>query len=217
MSQQQTVTSIIELLVTGKFICNQSYRDLYLEMDNESIQSQVRQALELMGRKLMRTERSQTYYAAYSEVNSANRENIRQNQMLMHEMIRPIVGFMTIINTFDSSDRAVQRGDEYRPSLIEEASHTNSDLTKTIEALSRHPKLKKSKKNISIRERINAITEFMLKNQIIATFNKDKGIYVVTGKIDYIYSVLEFIDQHELIVEKAKAHAIEQQGSLFDD
>ncbi len=212
---QNKITMIIELLLTGKFICNHSYRDLYLELDDEIINSKVRQALDLLGRKLMRTDRSQTYYAAYKEVTPDNKESIRQNQVMMHEIIRPIVGFMTIINTFDSSDRAVQRGDEYRPSLIEEASHTNSDLTKTIETISRHPKLKKSKANVTIRERINAITDFMLKHQIITTFNKEKGIYIVTGKIDYVYSMLEFIDQRESIVEKAKERALEQQGTLF--
>lgn len=65
----------------------------------------------------------------------------------------------------------------------------------------------------SATEKLNVVIEFLIKEGVAHLVNKERQLYVMTGKLDFVYEVLDFIDTHEKIVE-AVNKANENQGGF---
>lgn len=57
------------------------------------------------------------------------------------------------------------------------------------------------------------VVEFLVKEGIAHLVNKERQLYVMTGKLDFVYEVLDFIDIHEKVVETVNK-ANEDQGEF---
>ncbi|EOG7186286.1 hypothetical protein ACLH9T_001361, partial [Salmonella enterica] len=74
-------------------------------------------------------------------------------------------------------------------------------LMEKLDSIYRLPKVSRKKVRETASEKLDVVVEFLVKEGIAHLVNKERQLYVMTGKLDFVYEVLDFIDMHEKIVE----------------
>ena len=71
--------------------------------------------------------------------------------------------------------------------------------------------INRRKSNDPLPQVLKAIFDFMKKNDIIYEQIPNSRKFTITGKIDYIYEVLSYIDSHEQILEESTPKIIQEE------
>jgi hypothetical protein len=109
-------------------------------------------------------------------------------------------------------DTSLAPGDTLALSNLLQVMENNQALADRLQALAKFKDFTSSED--SIKGRLEKLLSTLNKWGYLRLANRDTLIYQVTGKLDYFYQSLQFIQEHEEIpVEQEEADT--QQGSLF--
>jgi hypothetical protein len=67
----------------------------------------------------------------------------------------------------------------------------------------------------SLRDRIDAVLDHLTAEGFLVRVERDRANYRVTGRVEHLWAVAEFIEQHEPIAKEADTHS--GQDDLVDD
>ncbi len=194
------IRAILETLLEGEFICQISYPKLYRELQNEEAQININSTLSSLGRELRQTENNEAYYSAYDDLSNSKDTRYIQSQFeILRNQIAPVTSFLTLIMRVDNRDSILIPGDTLKfhdlLSRIEEEPAYHLDL----KHIQRYELFKKLRTKTNNQDRLKATLETMEKKGYLSLVNSQSAIYQATGKIEYFYSCIEFIRDHEQI------------------
>ncbi len=189
-------TSIIEALLSGRFICQYSDEVAFEYLSKEAYRENIDDYLSKIDRALRCTDSEDVYYSAYLTVTSADRRrDIKKQFSHTINSLEPMSRWLKLVMSALQRDSSIQPGDTIRQgellSAIELTQTLMDDLSKII------------------RVGVFATTKEAPKDQLTHFINKlvDQGYliahgpksstYTATGKWSYLYNVLEFVHTHE--------------------
>ena len=192
--------NILETLLAGKFICQVSNSKLYQQLQGESIRSKVNEILTELGRRLCHTEHYEVYYCAYTDLSQAqDAKRVRNQFETIRDQIAPVLSFITLQMRSEGRDAVLISGDTVKfhdllSSIEQEQAHLND-----LKQLGRYELFKKIRSKTTSQERLITVLETLEKEGYIVLTNNESSIFQVSGKIEYFYSCLDFIRDHEQI------------------
>ena len=175
------------------------------------------QALTLMNRELQCTSRTSAYYVTYKSVDDHNRRQVTALMSNVHAIIRPVVKFVATVSEAAQVEAVMVGGDELSVPVLSAQIQSSPSLMEKLDSIYRLPKVSRKKVRDSATEKLNVVVEFLVKEGVAHLVNKERQLYVMTGKLDFVYEVLDFIDTHEKIVETVNKANENQGGSTFDE
>ncbi|CAH7421202.1 conserved hypothetical protein [Vibrio chagasii] len=196
------VAQVIEKLLSGKFICAITDHDSYSTLKDEGLKSKVQMALKLMERKLVMTDRSGAYYAVHTDIAAHNRAQVKKVMTDTHSLLRPVVGFLSLVVEASKVDTVLCAGQEISLPILSAQISGSPSLSEKLDKVYRVPKVKLSRNKETDSDKLAVVFEFLSRHGVIQEVNRTSETFVVTGKIDYFYSLLEYIDSHERVVEQ---------------
>ncbi len=190
----------LEILLQGGFICQVSHSELFRYLQNEDVQQKVNSVLEPLGKKLSQTDAGESYFCAYSDLSDSKDSRSIQSQFeRLRDQIAPVVHFLTLLMRIENRDSVLIPGETIRfhdllTHIEEEPAYLNE-----LQQVGRYELFKRVRPLNNTNARLMATLEAIQKEGYIALTNSESKIYQVTGKIEYFYACLEFIQEYEQI------------------
>lgn len=206
-------TTAIRLL-EGCFVCRTVYPDLFSYLEDETARRRVDEYLTQIGRRLVATAHKEAYYAAHRTIGASERSDIRSLFREIKYDIRPVLNFLNLIMQVQNGDRTLGAGDVI-------------DFPKTLLQISENPHLESmlrafaslgkefSSGDANLRTLLEKLLMQMVKSGYLVQ-NPQKDRFLVTGKIDYFYEIVDFLAENEQAIREAQDQEQEgETGRLF--
>lgn len=188
---------ILRLLMQGQFICPIAYQSEYLWLLEGGNQSQVDQWLAQIEMRLARTHEDGAFFAAPLSLQSSDVARVRDSLKQFRDTYGPMVRMFNLVREA-KPEFGCTSGDFVQLAEIEQAVNESPILEGQLRAMV--PIISKSSQRFSNREVLKRMLETMREGGYLVLANAQNETYRVTGKIDHLHAVLEFIIEQEPIV-----------------
>ncbi len=205
--------NVVESLLKGDFICAHTQDKSFHFLSEVRNFNEVNEYLQKIGKVLKKTNSESAFYLGYSDLTDKHgRNDITEQFKVFRLNLRPIVEFIQLAMNSEKTNMPLLTGDAISlakiTSQVEVDEFMEASLKKVV--LTAPRKLKANDVNTMVTNVFNFISD----HGLIAQATKENKIYIVTGKIEYFYDVLAFIDDREQIQQKGEE--IDQDQGTFD-
>lgn len=193
-----------ERLLRGEFICSTVCPEAYRDLTEPETRAKVEAILAPLNRKISETANKAAYYATWISLElGEDRASVRKEFQTVMEQLRPVLEFILLVMDASTRDHPMMPGSQVTEAELTARVQNNQYLTTRAKKINT---LLNKRPQIEVPEIIRIIIDRMVKYEILRENVPGTRIFTFTGKVDYIYEVLEFIDAHEnILAEEEKA------------
>lgn len=203
---------LLKRLLQGEFICEVSDEVGFRYLQAPENAAQVDEFLTRLDYRLSCTQNQLAFYAAYRTIGSGARSDIRKIFQQFRNELQPVVEWLDMMMSCLNQDTALSPGDTLSFANLLQVIEQNQALADRLQSFAKFKDFTSG--DDSVKGRLEKLLSTLQKWNYLSLANRDTLIYQVTGKLDYFYQALQFIQEHEQIpVEQGETDAI--QGSLF--
>ncbi|NCA90727.1 MAG: hypothetical protein EOM92_18070 [Gammaproteobacteria bacterium] len=193
---EQTLT----LLLAGEFICNVRYQDAWRFLEDEESRNEVDAFLGKLGRRLARTRHGGAWFAAYQKIGPTERKAMREGFAEIKHNLRLLVGFFVHLMQTMRQDQFLAPGSLIEANRLMGAIDQNPNLRSELQALAglgRGPT-----GDGTHRGTLDRLLKKLRDEGYLELANPEREIYAVTGKIEYLQEVVDFLMAHQSIPDE---------------
>ncbi|MDO6710103.1 hypothetical protein Q4567_05155 [Aliiglaciecola sp. 2_MG-2023] len=204
---------ILESLLSGAFICQVSDEDAWRFLKTSGNSDKIETQLNMLNRTLASAAEGEVYYAAYQTLGDNERKVLTGQFQDISSHLVPLVEWLLLVQQASGTDVPVTQGTAIR---LAEIQLTIEDTPAFAEQLAKisHYKLFGST-SVSVDGQIKQVFKRLTDLGYMLRPNQDKQIFIATGKVEYLYEVIKFIDETESLSLSEQAESAVQQGSLI--
>ena len=203
---------LLKRLLQGEFICEVSDNAGFRYLQDPENAVQVDDFLTRLDYRLSRTQNQLAFYAAYRTIDSNARSDIRKVFQQFRIELQPIVEWLDMLMSCLNQDTALSPGDTLSFSSLLQVIEQNQALADRLQRFATFKDFTSG--DDSVKGRLEKLLNTLQKWNYLSLANRDTLIYQVTGKLDYFYQALQFIQEQEQIpIEQGETDAIQE--SLF--
>lgn len=181
-------------LLQNKFICPVSDELAYFWLKDHSNFKRMQSNLAPLGVKLVSFGDNEVYAGLNIAMSDSDKKKVVKDFESIHHNISPIVDVLIALSTADENGDILYPGMTLKHDRLVILVNNNKDFESRLHKVSRE--------NNSISKANDAQIEAMLqklqKEGLVVLTNATKKIYKVTGKIEYINRIIEFINDNYL-------------------
>jgi len=210
-----TKGQVIERLLKGDFICRTTDEDGWRFLKNAANRSQVDDYLAQLNRLVVQVGAGadgEVFFCGYRQLGEEERKVIGQQFRDICNALTPLVEWLVLVQEAGAQDAPLTEG---TPVRLNELQSIVEDTPAFREQLARisHYRLFGSA-STSVDGQIKQVFKRLCELGYLTRPNPDKQIYLATGKLDYLYEVIRFIDESESLDLEGRAESASQ-GQLL--
>jgi hypothetical protein len=208
---EQTAT----LLLSGEFICNVRYPDAWRFLEDESQRKDVDAFLARLGRRLASTRQGGAWFAAYQQIGADERRAMREVFADIKHSLRLLVGFFVHVMQALRQDQFLAPGSIIEANRLMAAIDENPNLRAELQTLAGLGKGPTG--DGTLRGTLERLLKKLRDDGYLTLANPEREIYEVTGKIEYLQEVVDFLMAHQSLRDEVEEEADTevQQGTLL--
>lgn len=210
-----TKGQVIERLLKGDFICRTTDEDGWRFLKNPANRAQVDDYLAQLNRLVAQVGAGadgEVFFCGYRQLGEEERKVIGQQFRDICNALTPLVEWLVLVQEAGAQDAPLTEG---TPVRLNELQSIVEDTPAFREQLARisHYRLFGSA-STSVDGQIKQVFKRLCELGYLTRPNPDKQIYLATGKLDYLYEVIRFIDESESLDLEGRAESASQ-GQLL--
>lgn len=188
---------VVKQLLQGVFICEVSHQEAFNYLKNPDKVQAVEGFLTQIGYRLATTQNQLAFYAAYQQIDSNNQADIKRIFQQFRLELHPVLEWLDMMMSCLHQDSALASGDTLSFSSLLQVIEQNQALADRLLSFTKFKDF--AGNDDSIKARLEKLLATLHKWGYLKQANRDLLIYQVTGKLDYFYQALQFIQEHEQI------------------
>lgn len=204
---------VIEQLLSGQFICRVSNEEGFEFLADESNKHAVEQHLKVLNRTLANTVEGEVYFSAYQTLAEDERKVLSAQFQETSSSLIPLVEWLLLVQEAQGTDMPLSMGNSIRLSELQMVIEDTPALSEQIARIS-HYKTFGSHSN-DLDAQLKQVFKRLVDMGYLTKPNSEKAIFLVTGKIEYLFEVIKFIDETESLHLAEKAEDAMAQASLL--
>jgi hypothetical protein len=192
-----------------KFICPYTDEECYEFLETSEGQIQIDAAMAVFDRKLTRVNENGAFYLTSTDPdNATDRLLLKKEFLKIRDEIEPVVEFLVFISKVKSDAGVLVSGDIIRYAEILNLVTGNELHLKHLNQLVQLSVFKTVKKSTA--DKLIALFDGLERLNLLVVKNRSEMLYQITGKVDYIHTMMEFIAEYEVIaVDEEEVEQIE--------
>lgn len=198
------------LLLSGQFVCTVSHPDAYRFLQDEANRKEVEAFLARLGRRLVATRHGSAWYVAFTHLDSEQRKGIREEYAEIKHNLRLVVGFFVHVMQALGREEFLAPGSVIETHRLIAAIDENPSLRNELQTL---VNLGKASSDGTLRTALERLLKKMRDEGYLVLANPEREIYEVTGKVEYLQEVVDFLMVHESVQEDVEESP--ETGSLL--
>lgn len=184
-------------LLEGKFISMETDADEFRYLSAEGTVEDLGTVLREFGRTIRKTRTGSAFYLVWDHLGTDEQRSVRSEFREFRNTLRPVVDFLLLVMNAAQSDVPLRSGDTISVSDLAVRIEDNPPLRKKLEEVATLLGVRRE----TVSERTAGVLCELAKAGLTVLRNRDEQIWLVTGKIDYFYEVLDYIGSREKITE----------------
>lgn len=205
---------IIPVLLSGEFVCPVSHHEEHAYLMDSANQNAVNDYLGRIGYRLSKTQHGTAYFATHLEV-GGKEERRDAKELFTHikHTLRPVVHFMEMVMRAMQSDAFLSAGAVIEANKLMAAIDTNPSFRNDLQSLA--TQLKGISADGTDRGRLDKVLRRLKDDGYLVLANAEREIYQVTGKIEFLLEVIQFLMEHQGGTVEDEEPPLPEQGALL--
>lgn len=191
---------LLKLLLAGEYICPIRYPHEYSQLGETQAQEEVGAWLLAINMRLARLGDEGAFFMAPDVIGSADVLRIRNELARFRDTFGPAVLMLDFIRQSDVGGKMLVPGEYVVLHELERAVSQSSVLETQLKGLV--GVISSAMLRGSNRENLRRLLEHLLRDGYVILANKENSAYQVTGKIDQLYAVLQFLDENKVVPDQ---------------
>lgn len=188
---------VVPLLLRGEFICQVSYPEAYEYLSHDKHAQNAQGYLAKIGLNLQQTEQKSAFYVVYQQLDEAKRKATKDEFTLIKQQLRPLVQFMALLLRATNNEEILAAGAIIKKHELMAKIDDNHDLSLQLtDIANQFSQLDKTTSG-----RLDKLLKQLEKNHYLVLSNAEREIYQLTGKIEYLQQVIDYLMEYEGIIE----------------
>lgn len=205
---------VLKKLLAGEYICAVSHRDEALLLEDPVEREEVNAWLEHLGMRLARIGDDGAHYMAYNSIGHKEITQVKNELLKFRDEYGTAVLLLDLIRQADVSRIQLSPGEYIALYQLEEAVSHSSTLEAHLKSLLGN--ITNAAQRLTNHENLRKLMDHLVKDGYMVVGNKDQGTYRVTGKVEQLYAVLQFLDENKLIPDTEVDDSQEVEDDLVD-
>ena len=180
-------------LLKGEFVCDQTNSTAFEWLKDSHNQKSVDAYLQKIGRRLTKTRNENAFYAAWVTVGSDERAEVRNLFVHIKHTIAPVVSFLEMCMKYSRQDTSPAAGERVNYASLLVAVSDNVSAQEVLRSFTNMGK-EFGSQDASPKGMLDRVIQQMVKWGYLIENSKKQNTYVFTGKLDYFYEVLDFLN-----------------------
>jgi hypothetical protein len=202
---------MLKLLLAGEYICPVRYSFEFDLLQDAAEREEVDGWLQHLGMRTARLGEQGAFFLAYDRIGPKQITQVKNELMKFRDEYGPAVLMLDLIRQSDTSRVQLTPGEFIMLYQLEEAVAQSSTLETQLKSLLMV--ISSAAQRNSNHENLRRLMEHLAKDGYVVLANKETGAYQVTGKIEQLYAVLQFLDENKAIPETE----VDDREDLDDD
>lgn len=204
---------VLELLLSGEFVCQSKDEDAHRYLQASQNREVIEQHLSILNRRLSSAAEGEVYFASYQNIGDEERKVLTQQFQDISSHLMPLVEWLLMVQEAMATDMPLTQGAIIRLNELQTVIEDTPAYAEQLGKIARYAMFG-SKAN-ELDAQLKLIFKRLVELGYLLRPNQDKQIYTATGKIDYLFDVLKFIDETENLALAEKAEDAISQTSLL--
>ncbi|WKN20779.1 hypothetical protein [Azotobacter vinelandii] len=206
---------VIERLLGGEFICRTSDEDAWRFLKTPANREQIDDYLATLNRMVATVGgagEGDVFFCAYRQLGEDERRVVGQQFRDVCAALSPLVEWLVLVQEAGAQDAPLTEGSALRLNELQSIVEDTPAFREQLARIS-HYRLFGST-SAGVDGQIKQVFKRLCELGYLVRPNPDKQIYLGTGKLDYLYEVIRFIDESEGLDLEGRAEGASQ-GSLL--
>lgn len=199
--------SVVTLLLTGEYICPYRYPNEFEILQQDGMQDSVDTWLGGIGRRLAQLGEGGAFFMAPLLINTEDLRQLKNEFQNFRDVYGPAVLMLDMIRQTDTVNHTLSPGEYIHLYALEQAVTNSTTLEMQLKSLLEV--IDRSSQLATVRENLRRLVEHLCKDGYLVRPVKDQDSYRVTGKVDQLYAVLEFLSVNVALPEVEVSDAAE--------
>jgi hypothetical protein len=191
--------SITKMLLAGEYICPYRYPTEFEILQDEQEHDEIDAWLAALERRIARLGTDGAFFMAPLMVTVDDQRQLKAAFLQFRDVYGPAVLMLDMIRQTDSLNITLSPG-EYIPLYELEQAVSNSS-TLEMQLKSKVLVIDNGSHRSTVRENLRRLMDHLVKDGYLMLANKETGTFRVTGKIDQLYGVLQYLSANTVIPE----------------
>lgn len=207
--------SVRQLLLGGAYICPHAHPQDYEALQDPSTRAEVNLWLGGIDKRLARVfEDDGAFFMAPLTLGSSDLAKVKEDLVRFRDVYGPTILVLNLIRQTDLDNPAFQAGDLVQVAQLETAVSASLSLENQIRSL--FGVVKGLVRETSNRVILKRLMEYLREEGVAILVNAKTDVYRLTGKVDQIHQVLEFISEHEPVIQDTLLDQTEDDADQSD-
>jgi hypothetical protein len=200
--------ALIEQLLKGEFICRITNEDGWRALKNSATRDRVETYLNQINRTIASAGEGEVFFCGYLQLGDAERKVISAQFKDICSALIPLVEWLVLVQEASGQDAPLSEGAPIRLTDLQGRIEDTPAFREQLNKLSQYRLFGSSSSNVD--GQIKLVFRRLVELGYLSKPNSEKQIYIATGKIDYLYEVIRFIDETEGLSLEAQAETATQ-------
>ncbi|MCF1428031.1 MAG: hypothetical protein LPD71_08000 [Shewanella sp.] len=217
MSQSENIVlvgtgALIESLLRGEFICKTTNEDGWRALQTPSTRERVETFLNQLNRTLASAADGEVFFCGYLQLGEAERKVISSQFREICSALIPLVEWLVLVQEASGQDAPLTEGAAIRLTELQSRIEDTPAFREQLAKLSQYRLFGSTSTQADAQ--IKLVFRRLVELGYLVRPNSEKQIYLATGKLDYLYEVIRFIDETEGLQLEAQAETASSQREL---
>lgn len=200
--------AIIERLLKGEFICRTTDEEGWRALKSAGTRERVEDYLNQINRTIGSAGEGEVFFCGYLQLGDAERKVISSQFKDICNALIPLVEWLVLVQEASGQDAPLSEGAAVRLNELMIRIEDTPAFREQLAKISHYRLFGSTSSNVDAQ--IKLVFKRLVDLGYLARPNKEKQIFIATGKLDYLYEVIRFIDETEGLSLEAQAETSTQ-------
>lgn len=206
---------LLKLLLAGEYICPVRYRMEFELLGDTSEREEVDAWLLSLGMRLARLGDEGAFFLAHDHIGQKEITQVKNELLKFRDEYGPAVLLLDFIRQADAGRVQLSPGEYIVLFQLDAAVSQSSMLETQLKGLL--SVITNAAMRNTNHENLRRLLDHLARDGYVVLANKDTGAYQVTGKIEQLYAVLQFLDENKVVPDTEVDDREEVQEDLVDE
>ncbi|QFU21387.1 hypothetical protein FM038_003980 [Shewanella eurypsychrophilus] len=217
MSQDSETTlvgtsALIERLLKGQFICRITDEDGWRALKNPDTRERVETYLNQINRTIGSASEGEVFFCGYQQLGDRERKVISSQFKDICNALIPLVEWLVLVQEGSGQDAPLSEGVAVRLTELQTRIEDTPAFREQLAKISHYRLFGSTSSNVDAQ--IKLVFKRLVELGYLTKPNAEKQIFIATGKLDYLYEVIRFIDETEGLSLEAQAETVTQRDLI---
>lgn len=208
-----SVGQVIERLLKGEFVCRTTDEDGFRALQTPATRERVEEYLNQINRTICSAAEGEVFFCGYLQLGENERKVISSQFKEICRALVPLVEWLVLVQEASGQDAPLTQGMAIRLTDLQSRIEDTPAFCEQLAKISQYRLF--GSNSINPDAQLKLVFKRLTELGYVVRPNPEKQIYLATGKLDYLYEVIRFIDETEGLQLEAQAETATNQRELL--